>query len=209
MASPPAIQRSSRADWTLMNAIHDALRRDLDELLHTTASHTAPRARWIAFRDQLRFHLTAESAAVWPLARAKLTGDPDGQAVIDAMEDEHRLIGPLHAVTDDAFAMDTDPRMLHQLLIRLRTRLTSHLAHEEADALPLIASVVSQGELGGIARALRGGNVVRRAALTVPWTLAYASPNVRTQVLSQLSAPARLLYRTVWLPRYTSNTPPR
>jgi hypothetical protein len=25
------------------------------------------------------------------------------------MEDEHRLIGPLQAVTDDAFTMDADP----------------------------------------------------------------------------------------------------
>jgi hypothetical protein len=172
----------------------------------TAASSTAARPRWIAFRDQLHFHLTAESAAMWPLARAKLTGDPHSQALLDAMEDEHQLIGPLRAVTDDAFAMDTNPRRLHQLLTRLRTRLTSHLAHEEADALPLIASVISPGEFGGIARAIRSGNGVGHPALTVPWALAHASPTVRARVLSQLPAPARLLYRTVWLPHYTRST---
>ena len=34
-----------------MGTIHDALRRDLDQLLHTTASRTAVRARWVVFRD--------------------------------------------------------------------------------------------------------------------------------------------------------------
>jgi iron-sulfur cluster repair protein YtfE (RIC family) len=206
MASSSAIQGNIRADWVLMRTIHDALRRDLDELLHSTASRSAARARWIVFRNQLRFHLTAERAVMWPLARAKLTGDTHGKALLDAMEDEHQLIGPLYPVTDDAFAMDTDSLRFHQLLTRLRARLTSHLAHEEADALPLIARVMSQAELAGIAKAIRGGNGVRQAAVTVPWALAYASSGVRTQVLSQLPAPARLLYRTVWLPRYTRST---
>jgi len=69
MAAPHTIERNGRAGWALMTAIHDALRRDLDELLHTTASRTAARARWTAFRDQLRLHLAAEGAALWPRAR--------------------------------------------------------------------------------------------------------------------------------------------
>lgn len=124
------------------------------------------------------------------------------------MEDEHQLIGPLQAVTDDAFTMDADPRRLRQLLTRLRTRLTSHLAHEEADALPLIGQIMSQRELGAITRAIRGGHGTRHAALTIPWALAHASPDVCTQALSQLPAPARLLYRRIWLPRYARTTPP-
>lgn len=111
-------------------------------------------------------------------------------------------------MTDDAFTMGADPRRLRQLLSRLRTRLTSHLAHEEADALPLIGQIMSQRELGAITRAIHGGHGARHAARTVPWALAHASPDTRTEVLSQLPAPARLLYRTVWLPRYTRTTPP-
>jgi hypothetical protein len=172
MASPPAIQRNGRADWTLMSAIHDALRRNLDQLLHTTASRTAARARWVVFRDQLHRHLAAEHAAIRRPARAKLTGSPHGQALLEAMEDEHQLIGPPQAVTDDAFTMGADPRRLRQLLTRLATRLTIHLAHEEADALPLIGQIMSPRELGAIARAIRGGP----AEGTVPWALAYASP---------------------------------
>ena len=201
MASSSTIQRNDRADWALMNAIHDALRRDLDELLHTTASPTVARARWTVFRDQLRFHLAAENAAMWPLVRAKLTGDPTGQALLEAMEDEHQLIGPLQAVTDDAFTMNADPGRLRHLLTRLRTRLISHLAHEEAEALPLITQIMSPAELYGIARAIRG----RYAAHTLAWALAHASPHVRTEVLSQLPTPARLFCRKVGLPRYSRN----
>jgi len=204
MASSSTIQRNDRADWALMNAIHDALRRDLDELLNTAASPTVARARWTVFRDQLNFHLAAENAAMWPLVRAKLTGDRTGQALLEAMEDEHQLIGPLQAVTDDAFTMNADPGRLRHLLTRLRTRLISHLAHEEAEALPLITQIMSPAELCGIARAIRG----RYAARTLPWALAHASPHVRIEVLGQLPTPARLFYRKVGLPRYSRNTSP-
>ena len=209
MAQPPhTMQLASRADWALMIAIHDALRRDLDQLLYATASRASARARWGAFRSQLRFHLAAEHAAMWPRVRPKLAGDSHGQALLDAMDDERQLLGPLRAMIDDAFAIDADSRRLRQLLARLRTRLASHLAHEEADALPLIRQILSPGELGRIAAAIRGGHSTRRAGTTVPWALVGASPDIREHALSQLPAPARLLYRTVWLPRYARTTPP-
>jgi hypothetical protein len=46
------------------------------------------------FRDQLRRHLAAEHAAMWRPAPAKLTGDPRGRALLEAMDDEQQLIGP-------------------------------------------------------------------------------------------------------------------
>ena len=208
MAPPHTVQLTGRADWALMIAVHDALRRDLDQLLHPATSHASARARWGTFRSQLRFHFAAESAAMWPPVRAKLAGDPLGQALLDALDDEHQLLGPLQVMIDDAFTIDADPRRLRQLLARLRTRLASHLAHEEADALPLISQILSPGELGGIAAAIRGGHSTRRAGTTVPWALVGASPDIREHALSQLPAPARLLYRTVWLPRYARTTPP-
>jgi hypothetical protein len=94
MASSHTIERSGQAGWTLMTAIHDALHRDLDQLLRTTAGHAPARARWIVFAGQLRFHLASEAAPCGPLTRAKLTGDLPGQALLDAMEDEQQLIGP-------------------------------------------------------------------------------------------------------------------
>jgi hypothetical protein len=208
MPPPHTSELTGRADWTLMTAIHDALRRDLEHLLQDTASQASARARWSTLRSQLRFHFEAEHAAMWPQVRAKLGGDPHGQALLDAMDDERQLLGPLQAMIDDAFSMHPDPGWLRQLLARLRTRLASHLAHEEADALPLISQILPPGELGGITAAIRGGHSIRRASATVPWALAGASPDVRENVLSQLPAPTRFLYRAAWLPRYNRTTAP-
>jgi hypothetical protein len=196
------MQRTARADWTLMTAIHEALRRGLDQLLNTTASHASARARWRAFRHQLCFHLAAEHAAMWPRVRAQLAGDPPGQALLDAMDDEQRLLGPLQLVIDDAFTMHADPRRLRQLL----ARLTSHPATRKPTRCRSSARSCA-GELGGITRAISGERSVRRAATTVPWALADASPGIREQVLSQLPAPAPSPLQAVWLPRYARTTP--
>src|SRR5262249_42344300 len=61
------------------------------------------------------------------------------------------------AMADDAFTMAAPPAQLNPLLARLQTKLTSHLTHEEADALPLLGQIMSPAELAAITKALRGG----------------------------------------------------
>src|SRR5262249_42439635 len=109
-----------------------------------------------------------------------------GQALLEPMVDERQLIGPLQAMADDAFTMAARPARLNPLLARLQTKLTSHLAHEEADALPLLGQIMSPAELGAIARALRGGG---RAAHTIPWALAHATPPLPTPAPRHFPAP--------------------
>jgi hypothetical protein len=53
------------------------------------------------FAAQLRFHLTAEATALWSPARAKLAGDPPGQASLDAMEDDQAVAPACHDDTPD------------------------------------------------------------------------------------------------------------
>ena len=64
---------------------------------------------------------------MWPRVRPKLAGHPHGQALLDAVDDERQLLGPLQAMIDDAFTIDADPTRLRQLLARLRTRLASRM----------------------------------------------------------------------------------
>jgi hypothetical protein len=199
-------------EWMIMYALHDAFRRDLDEMEAAAASPADVRARWVVFRDQLEFHHTAEDEVMWPPVRARLAGDPDGLALMDAMEDEHRLIDPLLAAVDAALG-GASKASLATALSRLHSTLASHLAHEEADALPLISRVMTTagvaaifkefGRIGG----LRSG--LRRGAVMFPWALSGASPQTQAQVISYLPPPARLLYRAVWLPRYRRRTSPR
>jgi hypothetical protein len=207
MTEPATTGRSRSSDWTLMHVQHDAFRRDLG-LLATSAGRTGVWARWAVFRDQLRFHHTAEDTAMWPPVRAKLTGNPAGLALMDAMEDEHKLIDPLLAAIDGALATGTSDTRLRSLLSELRATLASHLAHEEADALPLISQIMTHAELTAIRKTIAKMSGLKQAATMFPWALSTASPDVRAQVLRQLPAPARLLYRARWLPRYTRTTPP-
>jgi iron-sulfur cluster repair protein YtfE (RIC family) len=202
------IRRSGRSSWLLTNAaIHEAFLRDLGQLLSTTASRRAVRARWNVLCDQLRFHLGAEDAALWPPVQVKLTGDPADLALVEAMEDEHRLIEPVLTAIDEAFTVNTSTEHLRELLTRLQTTLSSHLAHEEAEALPLINEIMSKGELARITRTITRMGGRKRAAVMMPWALADASADIRGPVLRQLPATWRVLYRAVWLPRYRRNTP--
>jgi hypothetical protein len=202
------IRRSGQSSWLLTNAaVHEAFRRDLGQLLATTASRRAVRARWNVFCDQLRFHLGAEDAALWPPVQVKLTGDPADLALVEAMVDEHRLIEPVLTAIDEAFTVNTSTEHLRKLLTRLQTTLSSHLAHEEAEAPPLINEIMSKGEIARITRTITRMGGRKQAAVMMPWALADASADIRGLVLRQLPATWRVLYRAVWLPRYRRNTP--
>jgi hypothetical protein len=202
MTEHDTLCRDWREDWILMNALHDAFRRDLDQLLDTTADDAAVRRRWRLFRDQLHFHHTAEDSAMWPPVRAKLAGNPSGLALMDQMQAEHALIDPLLAAIDDALGTRGGRERIRPLLTRLRGTLADHLAHEETEALPLISRVMTKSELGQIGRAIARIGGLRQVAVMFPWALSEARPEVRDQVLGQLPPPVRVLYRAVWLPRY-------
>jgi hypothetical protein len=202
------IPRGDQSGWLLTNAaIHQAFRRDLGQLLATTANRRAVRARWNTFCDQLRFHLGAEDAALWPPVQVKLAGEPADLALVEAMKDEHRLIEPVLTAIDEAFTMNTSTEHFRELLTRLHTTLSGHLAHEEARALPLASEIMPKGELARITRTITRMGGRRRAAVMMPWALADASADIRSPVLRQLPATWRVLYRVEWLPRYRRNTP--
>ena len=84
------MQLAGRADWAPMTAIHDALRRDLDQLRTPRPATQRPGPAGSCSASQLTFHFAAEHAAMWPRVRARLTGDPHGQALLEAMEDERQ-----------------------------------------------------------------------------------------------------------------------
>jgi iron-sulfur cluster repair protein YtfE (RIC family) len=189
-------------EWAIMYALHDAFRRDLDALLAASANSAAVRARWDNFREQLHFHHVAEDEAMWPLVKAKLVANRKGLALIDAMEEEHHQIDPMLVMVGDAMAMDSDWARVTALLSRMRDTLEVHLAHEEADTLPLISETMTPAELGAIFTALGRKGGVKRAAVMFPWALSDADPDLRDRVLGNLPSPVRLLYRVVWLPRY-------
>jgi hypothetical protein len=151
MASPPAIARAGRSDWTLMTAIHDALRRDTVMWRPCTPGWPTTRRPGPDGCDARR------APADWPAAGRDRRRGHHGRRTWAAAP-----------VADQA----------------------DHLADKQADALPLISQIMIRRELGGIARAVRGGVGGQCATAMIPRALASATPDVCHQVLTEVPAPA-------------------
>jgi Hemerythrin HHE cation binding domain len=143
-----------RLDMSMMLAMHDALRRELVQVGRIAArrdDHPGRRLHaalgWELFKKSLTVHHQAEDDALWPPLRARVAGQPDQVALVDALEAEHAAIGPLLAATDAAAAdPDRGDQRFGDVIDEPAGRLTAHLAHEETGGLPLIdASLTPAG----------------------------------------------------------------
>jgi hypothetical protein len=192
-------------DFTMMYVAHDAFTRDLGRVAAACARGAAfaerTRAGWSMFAKQLHVHHRVEDAALWPRLRAEPLR-PDEVLVLDAMEMEHAEIDPLLERVENAFA-DCNAAELITGVQALREALGAHLRHEEDDALPLVESYLGPdgwADFGReIARTLGG---LRGGAAYLPWVLDGAPAAMQRRVLAVLPAPARVLYRRIWAPRY-------
>jgi hypothetical protein len=118
------------------------------------------------------------------------------------MDAEHASLDPrlelIEAALEagDATALDTE-------LKALAKGLSEHMVHEEQEALPLLERRTGKAGWDAFTEEIRsrqGG--IRGASEYLPWVLDGASREMRTKVLSLLPAPARLLYRRMWEPKY-------
>ena len=206
---------TGNADLTIMLAAHDALRRDLVGLAHAAdravrrgpAQQAAVQRGWAVFQRQLHIHHTAEDELVWPALRARLAASDAAQSVLEAMEAEHEQIDPLLAAVNEAMAggppgsAGQDHGRLAGPVDVLTMALHGHLAHEEKDALPLIGSALTTAEWRAVGRRI-GVRNLRRAPEMFAWMLDGATPDQAAAATGQLPPPARVLYRTVWRPRF-------
>jgi hypothetical protein len=206
------------ADLTIMIAAHEAFRRDLVSLARAAglAGLSGPARResvshgWTVFKRQLHIHHTAEDDLIWPALRERLAHSEHALSVLDAMEDEHKRIDPLLAAVDSAFGQravaggGTDAAggdRLGAVVDALVTTLTSHLVHEERDALPLIGMALSTAEWRAVGRRIARKNLSSGSEMFA-WMLDGAPPDRAAAALGQLPPPVRLLYRGVWKPRF-------
>jgi hypothetical protein len=196
------------ADLTIMLAAHAAFRRDLVRLARAAAANRAEPVRrasvqagWETFKRQLHVHHTAEDTVVWPALRQRLAHSDQARSVLDAMEDEHKLIDPLLAAVDGAFA-EPDGSSLGDATDALASSLTAHLTHEEREGLPLIgvALTASEWRSAGFKIARQGG--LSAASEMFAWIADGAPEDTAAAAIATLPPPARLLYRAIWNPRY-------
>jgi iron-sulfur cluster repair protein YtfE (RIC family) len=203
--------RDDTIDFTLMYAMHHALRRDLEHIAKATVrTDDEPRrilaaaAGWELFKKVLHIHHTAEDEALWPPLREALENRSDDLAVVDAMEDEHARIDPLLDAVDAALAdRETGPERLAGLADELAVKLNAHLTHEEDVTLPLIERTLTPAQLlhfGGVHAAKGGAD----GPVLTAWMLEGADDETLAATLAILPEPVRAAYRDEWRPAYVA-----
>ncbi len=196
------VRPRAAACHTLLYAVHDAFRRDLDRLAAAVAAGKGGaahvRAGWDNFKDQLRMHHHLEDRLLWPRVERAVAGRPADLAVLAEMRAEHARLGPPVAGVDAALAGGGDG----VAAVRdLRDALEAHLRNEEATALPLAESVLGRREWEALAADAQG-RCAAGAPLFVPWVVDGIAPVQRSRFLTALPGPVRDRNRVAWEPRY-------
>jgi hemerythrin HHE cation binding domain-containing protein len=206
------------ADLTIMLAAHRAFRRDLARLARAASAGASPgadparrrsvAAGWELFKHELHLHHTAEDEIIWPALRPRLAHSEHALSVLDAMEEEHSRIDPLLAAVDAAFAgapanagWPGEDRLADVIDV-LASTLTGHLAHEEQDGLPLIGVALTAAEWRSAGFKIARRNGLSEGGEMFAWILDGAAREDTAATLATLPPPVRLLYRTIWKPRY-------
>ncbi|MEU3964651.1 hemerythrin domain-containing protein [Streptomyces buecherae] len=195
-----------RPDLTLTYAVHNAFRRDAALLMSASYSEdvrdgASIRAGWQTFKRHMAMQRSAKDSVLWPALRARLAGRPRELELLESMEAENAEMDPLIRKIDAALSHDRRFR-LREYAEDFSTSLLRHLDHEEAEAIPLLQSVLSQQEWRAYCDEQRRQVGYKGAPSFFPWLLDGAPDSTRSQILDLLSPPLRFLCRTVWQPRY-------
>jgi len=81
-------------------------------------------------------------------------------------------------------------------------RAAGTLGHEERDGLPLIGTALSSGEWRAVGRKIARKNGLADGSEMFAWMLDGTDRQHTAAILASLPPPLRLLYRTVWKPRF-------
>lgn len=145
------------ADTRMMGVVHAALKRDLFRARDVLAAEPLPRGRqrvalgehvtWML--DFLHGHHSGEDAGLWPLVRSR---NPGAAELLDSMEADHARIAPAAEAAAGAAAQyaatttEASRAALIGALDDLLGVLVPHLDREVAEAMPVVATAISDRE---------------------------------------------------------------
>ena len=191
----------------VMNTVlHHALRRDLRRLSETlrtpvTGPRRAALAEHVGFvLRQLQHHHTAEDELIWP---AVLRRRPDLVELFAQLAAEHGALDAVISRLTRSGAAWTDEfgqAAMRTALAGLELVLEPHLEHEEAEAMPLICTVLTAADWATIDKHLHRPTLPSKTAETMLWMLDDLDPRQAAVVEGLLPRP---LWRTLQL-RYAS-----
>ena len=185
--------------WRIQLAIHRAVRRDSGRLAAALADDAvisdAVRAYWSVTASQLHHHHEFEDTVVWPLLGQRL-GDRVA-ALLARNAHEHEVMASAMDEFDAALAT-TDATSALVALSQMQEAIESHLAHEEADVLPLIPEGFTSEDLAFFQAEDAKTNAPN---IFLPWMLDDA-PNEDLEFFTgPMPAPVRDSLESVWMPQ--------
>lgn len=188
--------------WRIQLAIHRAVRRDTARLAAALADgHEVPleavRAYWKVTAAQLHHHHEFEDTVVWPLLGQRL-GDRV-EVLLARNAQEHQLMSAAMDEFDTALTSSTTTvGAAREALERMRAAVETHLAHEEADVLPLGAEAFTSEDIAYFRAEDAKTNV---PDVFLPWVLDDAPEPDVAFFTSTMPAPVRAQLESDWMPK--------
>jgi hypothetical protein len=187
--------------WRIQLAIHRAVRRDVSRLSAVLAKEpniTAMEAYWQVTAAQLHHHHEFEDTLVWPLMGERL-GDRVG-ALLARNAHEHQVMSAsMEHFAAAVGTASTDPATARAALEHMELAIESHLAHEEADVLPLIPEAFTMEDMAYF----RDEDAKANAAdVFLPWMLDGAPEDDFAFFTGPMPPPVREQLESVWMPRW-------
>jgi len=194
----------SSIDVSDMIASHDGMRKEfgsLPLLVKSIPDGASDRAATVSDHIELMttfmtVHHDCEDELLWPIAQERA---PEHEAIF-VMEREHdALNASLKRVDELSHAWRSDPTAnnraaLHTELIALEKDLLKHLGHEEREALPLLATVITEDEYRAYGAKVRASLTPEQGSLILSLIIEDTSPSTREAVLEAMSPEARADY---------------
>jgi hypothetical protein len=185
-----------KLDMSMMFAIHDALRRDLEHVARIEARSEG----WDLFDRMLHMHHGIEDDLLWPVVRDAVSGQSGHLALLDEMASEHAALLPPLEMLDRAL---TNGEAAAPAAADLDRLLREHLTHEERAALPLVDQTLTEEQWMAFGQA----SVQRVGAdmpQYLPWVLDGVDAETTAHLLGVIPPPVRQTYEDEWRPAYAA-----
>jgi hemerythrin-like domain-containing protein len=187
--------------WRVQLAVHRAVRRDAGRLATALAPDRATpaaaiQAYWSATAEQLHEHHVFEDTVVWPLLLERLGHEFDQLLARNARE-HAAMASAMQNFSDVVTTMTTDAGPARGALAQLVDAIEAHLAHEEADVLPLIPEAFTMQDMQNFSAEAAKTDPPERF---LPWLLDNAADDDLAFFTANLPEPVRTQLESNWMP---------